>query len=368
MAIVIVNHLPAPSYFYAFSQERIGVVTGAEIFVIICGLVLGLTHRRYLELGGWRQSAGKLVRRAGMLYLCVVVVSLLAWVMAQMVPKFGLLTFWTDASGVKVPLYLEHPRSHPLRLLGEILAIKSTPWQFNIIGLYVLLILASPLALWLLLKRLAPWLLVVSIGLYLIPGIFHIRRLSPLAFENAFPLLTWQLPFVLGMIAGYHHRRLGAWVKTRAGGVARVAVMVLFCGGVFFALNNYWLNQSYPFMPSLQLIDRENFFAVYSTIFLERYLLAPGRLVNALVVVAALCEVLHLGWPVLVKLIGWWTIPIGQASLYVFILHLLMIPFAATLNSHLGGGLPATTFSAAVVLLAIWICVKTRFLFRLIPR
>jgi hypothetical protein len=368
MAIVVVNHLPAPSYFYVFSQERIGVVTGAEIFVIICGLVLGLTHRSYIERGSWRQSAGKLVRRAGLLYLCVVVVSLLAWVMAQMVPKFGLLTVWTDASGVDVPLYLEHPRSHPLRLLGDILFIKSTPWQFNIIGLYVLLILASPLALWLLFKQRAGWLMAISVSLYIIPHVFQVRRLTPMAFENAFPLLAWQLPFVLGMIAGYHHRRLGAWLRTRWGTVARVAVVALFCGGIFFALNNYWLNQSYPFMPGLQLIDPDSFFAVYSTVFLERYLLAPGRLINSMVVVGALCEVLNLAWPVWAKFIGWWTIPVGQASLYVFILHLMMIPLSATINSHLGGGILPTTLSATLVLLTIWVCVKTRFLFRLIPR
>ena len=147
MAIVVINHMPTPSLYYIFSQERIGVVTGAELFVLLSGLVLGFAHRKFINHHGWSQSAKKLLRRARLLYVCVVVVSLAAWLIAQLVPSFQILTTWTNSDGIIVPLYPQDVYTHPYKLLINILFIKSTPWQFNIIGLYIILITVTPLEL-----------------------------------------------------------------------------------------------------------------------------------------------------------------------------------------------------------------------------
>ena len=105
MAIVVINHLPTPSYYYIFSKERIGVVTGAELFVLLSGLVLGFAHRKYITVYSWHQSAKKLLRRALLLYACVVIVSFTAWVLSQILPGLQILTTYTDSSGTLVSLY-----------------------------------------------------------------------------------------------------------------------------------------------------------------------------------------------------------------------------------------------------------------------
>ncbi len=367
MAIVVINHLPTPSYYYIFSMERIGVVSGAELFVILSGLVLGFAHNKYIKLYSWRQSAKKLLRRAFLLYKCVVIVSLAAWILPHIAQSFRILTTWTDPAGKVVQLYPEDALMYPHKLLINIIFIKSTPWQFNIIGLYIILLLAAPLALRMLVIKKRFLLLVISLALYVIAFIFKIK-LTNFAFEKSFPLLIWQFPFVCALVTGYSYNNLAVWVNTKQGLIVRGIVLMLFFIFIFFTLNNYWIHESYTYLPTLRVIKPEYFYLVYSKFFMERTWLGAGRLLNAFVVIAALCEILNMAWPFLKKCLGWWTIPIGQASLYIFILHLAMISFVSAVSNYTENNLLYNTLVHTLVLIILWICVKTRFLFSIIPR
>jgi hypothetical protein len=368
MAIVVINHMPTPSLYYIFSQERIGVVTGAELFVLLSGLVLGFTHRKFINHHGWSQSAKKLLRRARLLYVCVVVVSLAAWSIAQLVPSFQILTRWTNSERIIVPLYPQDVYTHPYKLLINILFIKSTPWQFNIIGLYIILLMVAPLALRMLVTGKLIWLLVISFGLYIVTFILKIR-LTTFAFEKSFPLLIWQFPFVCALVTGYSYHNLAAWVNTKKGLILRIIIIILFFLFIFFTLNNYWIHASHKYLQVLKVIKPKYFDMIYSNFFMERTWLGVGRLLNAFVVVAALCEILNMAWPFLKKWVGWWTIPVGQASLYIFILHLTIIPLVFVTSGYFRDhSLTYNTLVHTLVLLILWICVKTRFLFSVIPR
>jgi hypothetical protein len=367
MAIVVINHLPTPSVYYNFSMERIGAVTGAEIFVLLSGLVLGFAHRKYITHHGWPQSAKKLLKRALILYTCVLIVSLTAWVIAQVIPGFQQLTTWTNPAGEIIPLYPQNAFIHPGKFLLSILFLQSTPWQFNIIGLYVFLLISAPLALWMLVTERKSWLLGVSLGVYLIGFILKIR-VTNFAFEKSFPLLIWQFPFVCALVAGYYYHNLAAWVHTKKGLVLRAVILAFFFLFLFFTLNNYWIHSSHKYVLALKIIKPKYFHLVYTNFILERTWLGAGRLLNAFVVVAALCEILNMTWPILKKWIGWWTIPIGQASLYIFILHLAAIPLVTAVSGYFKSYLVYNTFIHTLILVILWICVKTRFLFSIIPR
>jgi peptidoglycan/LPS O-acetylase OafA/YrhL len=367
MAIVVINHLPVPSLYYVFSLERIGVITGAEPFVLLSGLVLGFAHRKYISSHDWSHSAKKLLKRARLLYLCVLIVSIVAWVLAQVAQSFQILVTWTDSSGTLFQLYPADTLIHPHKLLINILFIKSTPWQFNIIGLYVILIIITPLALWMLARGKRMWLLMISLGLYLIAFIFRIR-ISTFAFEKSFPLLIWQFLFIGALIAGYYYHNLSAWVNTKQGLLVRRIILILFFLFLFFTWNNYWIHGSHEYVPTLGIIKPKYFDLIYMNFFMERTWLGAGRLLNSFVVVAALCEFLNVAWPFLKKWVGWWTIPIGQASLYIFILHLAVIPLVYALSGYLKGHLLYSTLVHTLVLFILWICVRTRFLFSIIPR
>src|SRR5581483_5556275 len=68
MSCVIVNHSKMSSLLSWFSYERFWVVTAAEVFVVLSGIVLGMVYGRRLARDGWRRVAEGLGRRAILLY------------------------------------------------------------------------------------------------------------------------------------------------------------------------------------------------------------------------------------------------------------------------------------------------------------
>src|SRR5262252_7684099 len=54
MTCVIINHSKLSSLLSWFSYERFWVVTSAEVFVVLSGVVLGMVYGRRLARDGWR--------------------------------------------------------------------------------------------------------------------------------------------------------------------------------------------------------------------------------------------------------------------------------------------------------------------------
>src|SRR6476660_10520757 len=68
MTCVIVNHSKLSSLLSWFTYERLWVVTAAEVFVVLSGVVLGMVYGRRLARDGWRTLVSGLGRRALFLY------------------------------------------------------------------------------------------------------------------------------------------------------------------------------------------------------------------------------------------------------------------------------------------------------------
>lgn len=148
---VAVDHIGLPSLYYQLSAERIGVITGAELFVVLSGTVLGLTFRRRGREDTWRREVGRVLVRARTLYLVAVLVALGAYLVSQLpgINPTELTTYTED--GTVYPTYTL--TQGPLTFLADVLLLKSGPWPFNIMGLYVVLLLTPPLLLGLLRGR-----------------------------------------------------------------------------------------------------------------------------------------------------------------------------------------------------------------------
>ena len=58
MTCVIINHSKLSSLLSWFSYERLWVVTAAEVFVVLSGVVLGMVYGRRLARDGWRAVVG----------------------------------------------------------------------------------------------------------------------------------------------------------------------------------------------------------------------------------------------------------------------------------------------------------------------
>src|SRR5882672_471393 len=84
MCCVIVNHSRLSSLLTWVSYERFWVVTAAEVFVVLSGVVLGTVYGRRLVRDGWRVVVHGLGRRALFLYSTFVGVTVSVLALAAM--------------------------------------------------------------------------------------------------------------------------------------------------------------------------------------------------------------------------------------------------------------------------------------------
>ena len=371
---VVVNHLGMTSLFQLLTQEAVGFVSGAELFVLFSGLVVGMVYGPRVK-----DDFGTVVdltsRRAGKLYLTALIV-LVGVFLASLLPVFrtdALTTFVDqgtggaghDGAGRTYDLYagMESLFQFPVppQVLPAILLLQFGPWQFNVMGLYVVLLLASPFILAALNRGKAVWVLAGTLAVYAV-GTATRFRLLPSQFEDSFPLLVWQVLFVLGLVAGFHRRSIVAWLSARTWVVAACTALAFLLA--FLSWGNPYLANGFD--VRLAIVPDTLYRAVYDALFARTYL-APGRLLNVLVLVVAAYAFLTAYWKPVQRALGWFLIPLGRATLYVFIMHVVLIAVVANIPALQQENILLNTAAYAVVLGLLWVMVRTKFLFRIIP-
>src|SRR6185436_7648900 len=271
MTCVIINHSKLSSLLSWFSYERFWTVTAAEVFVALSGVVLGMVYARKLNRGDWRGVVRGLGYRALVLYFAFLAVTLSVLLLALAVVDIRAL------SSPDNPLFNEFldPRSLDMAAWRDIALMRSGPWAFQIVGLYVWLVPAAIPCLFAL--RFSGWrpVLAVSWGLYLLYQIAP-QSLTPAGFEATFPILAWQLLFVHGIAIGYHRERLGAFV---ARWPRKVPIAIGGAAAAFavFALCNPWTDG--PHLLRWTLVSPDRFTDLYVRYF-SLTDLGMGRLLN----------------------------------------------------------------------------------------
>jgi hypothetical protein len=370
---VVVDHINLPSLYHVISHERIGAVSGAELFVVLSGLVLGMVYgRRAREsTDGWWTVAPRMWSRARTLYvtsLAVLItayaISFLPWLDASAI------TTWTDeATGTVYSMYGTTPLlgSYPVppAAVLDLLFLNVGPFQFNVMGLYVILLALAPFA-FILLLRGAWWLLLLLSGALYGLNVALETRLFPSQFENAFPFLSWQLLFFTGLIVGFHWPAITTWFRSGAGRIVIAGSLLAYTGFLLFAWNNPGLAYD-PFALKLDWIPENDFRQVYEQFF-RRDFLGLLRLANVAVLIISGYVVLTAFWKPINAALGWLLVPLGAATLYVFILHVFFALAAANIPILERDNIWINTLAHTVILLLLWLMVKREFLFRWIPR
>lgn len=310
MICVIVNHSKMSSLLSWFSYERFWTVTGAEVFVVLSGVVLGMVYGRRFDRAGWRPVVAGLSRRALLLYGAFVGVTLSVVLLSICGVEVGALAREHD----RLVNWILDPRSMDAAAWRDLLLMRSGPWAFEIVALYVWLVAAAVPCLFGLRFLGWPPVLAASWSVYLRYR-FAPFPLTGAEFETVFPILAWQLLFVHGIAIGYHRDRISAWMAPRRVPLASAAALsVAFLA---FALCNPWVDG--PAWLHARIVSPDRFSDLY-----VRYFglteLGIGRLVN-----------LAVALPTGYALLGWcWTrlrpvhalvSTLGRRSLGAFVLH-----------------------------------------------
>jgi hypothetical protein len=367
LALVVI-HIEVVSLLTFLVWERVGLISGGEGFVILSGVVLGMVSRKRVETRGWSYAVSRLVDRAAQLYRVNValVLSIALLTALPFLDTTAVRTF-TDRFAGETHLLFPSLAEGFYTVVGRVVLLRAGPHQTQILGLYVVLLLLTPLVLWLLARGRLGLLLTLSWLAYFAAKMAP-RNLTGAQFESAFPLLVWQVIFIHGLAAGYHRAAVHDFFTRRARWAFWGAVGLF---AAFFVLAQCTTNPVVPHWARLGWL-RPEVYDRLRTVWFDKNTLGLLRIVNyfaALVVGYALLERF---WPFFQRTLGWFFIPLGQASLYVFILHLYLVMLISNVRPF--------TFQAdrvdvlintgvhVAALLVLWGCVRTRFLFRWIPR
>jgi hypothetical protein len=369
MLVLVINHIELFSLYNLLTWERVGVISGGEGFVILSGFVIGMVYRRRVEQKGWRDGAWKLLDRAAQLYRInvLVIVGVFLLSLQRWIDMSAAMTFTDRYAGKVYELYPE-AGTNVQTWLARLLTLKIGPHQIQILGLYVCLLFLAPLALFLL--REGRWRLLLGLSwiLYVFNWAYPAMPTGA-QFEYGFPLLTWQLIFFHGMAAGFHREHVFGFMSSRRG-----RPLLILCFLVFFAFLFFAQNTPNPVIPSwarLSVVPPDVYDSLYGKYFLKNTL-GILRLVNYAVALAVGLTALTRLWRPLDRAFGWFFIPVGQASLYVFIVHVFVVALIDNvLPFHLApehDDLWINTLGHTAALAILWLMVRFKVFYRWIPR
>ncbi|OIH96340.1 OpgC domain-containing protein [Curtobacterium sp. MCBA15_001] len=372
---VVITHIEIGGPYSYITLHAVGAITGAEMFVFLSGMVLGMTYPLAMKkFGEWAAAIGAF-KRARKQYVVTLVVIAVVFALS-FVPFLNTdaITTFTDRGtgtggvGAEGRVYDLYPNAMqllayppPWFAIRQFLLLEMGPWPFNIMGLFVVLSLFIPPLLWVIRRGYWWAVLVVSWALYVFQAVNP--DFAPLnsQFNAVFPLLTWQVVFTHGLVLGYYRRQVVGALTSRVGRV----LIGIGIGGYAVFLVYVWAANHAGFTPTP--FPASMYDDLYNTAY-QRVDLQWGRLVDIAFFAIVSYAILTVFWKPIAAVIGWLWIPIGQASLYVFVWQVFFALAIASIP-----GVPWGDFwigfvvHSALILLA-WYMVRRKFLFSVIPR
>lgn len=179
-------------------------ISGAEGFVFLSGLVLGLVYRRKLDAFSAVQSYVKIWKRALMIWAvhCIIVLGALV-------------------SNIWVFHFSDIPDIRSLGVFHSIwltITLQMQPGHMlNILPMYVVLLGIAPLVFEMLRRRKTGLLVFISVSLFLYTQVnpAFLTWGDPNLGGIAFPPVMWQVLFIAGMCIGYHSNLIRTTILDR---------------------------------------------------------------------------------------------------------------------------------------------------------
>jgi hypothetical protein len=237
MLVLVTVHIEIFSLYNFFVWERIGVVTGAEGFVLLSGIVVGMVYKRTIAEKGWKATVWKLLDRAGLLWR-VNVAAILIIALLNRIPHVNVheIMNFNDRVGGQTYFLFPAPGTPFHAWIVQALLLRIGPHQLQILGLYICLLALSPISLYLMSTKRTSLLLGLSWIVYMVNWASP-RMPTGAQFEYGFPLLTWQLLYFHGQAIGYHRQAVWNFFTSAKGRPVLALAGLLFLAFLFWAQN-----------------------------------------------------------------------------------------------------------------------------------
>ncbi|MBI3969056.1 MAG: OpgC domain-containing protein [Chloroflexi bacterium] len=354
---MIVDHIGGDSWLYLFTGGNRFFVSAAEGFVFISGLVMGQAYARKIATEGLPEAMLEALRRARKLYLTTVTLTLF----------FVALYLFTNAN-----LWVDRSTGLGVEAIDELivgtLTLHFTYNGTDILNMYTILILASPLLFLLLSFGAGRGVLIGSWLLWWAYQHFPAQAAIPWPIANsvAFPVAAWQVLFVSGLTLGYHRDHVANFLCR----LPRIRVLIAFVAAAIWliVLSLFWVEETQRTVMFLGFnAGPDNLSEAF-----EKVQLRPGRLM-AFAALGILSYVLTtIAWKPISSAFGWLLLPLGQNALYAYIMHFFFILLIYNVHPEsIVEGAPASvtgTLLHMATIVLLWWMVKRELLFRWVPR
>lgn len=221
LVMIFINHVPGTVY-ETFTNRNFGFSDAAEAFVFMSGMAAGLAYSGRFVAGPLWAAIARVWARARQLYFVHLTITLLTLaIFAVAAHSFGM---WDMLSRNNVaPLFAQ-----PIGVMIGLPTMLHQLGYLNILPLYIVLLLATPLILVLGIRWPVP-VLIGSIVLWALSGQFRLNFPNyPTSGGWFFNPLSWQLIFVVGLLSGVAMKRGERFVPLSPVLLALCAAFVVF--------------------------------------------------------------------------------------------------------------------------------------------
>lgn len=355
---MVIDHVGGASWLYAITGGNRFFTSAAEGFIFVSGLVAGRAYTRFIDRDGLNYALSRVLKRAAQLYLVAVALTL------GFVPLSEVL---------HLPWALGWDLHDALTFVISVVTLHRTYYLVDVMGLYALLLIASPVVLVLLIRGQTLLVLGGSWLLWLLWQVFPDQASVPWPIEGneLFHFSAWQVLFFTGLVMGHHWERTEA--NPSGGRVARVldllerrawrqrmlrvSIPILAAVIALYAFEDQLL--PFVFRDAQDLASAQ---ATLVTTIFGKSDLRPGRvLVFGLVFMVFFLATTE-WWTLLRRFLGWLVLPLGQHALFAYAAHVIIALTAAYVATQVGDleGVAAHERAAIQIgsVLLIWLLVQ----------
>lgn len=361
LLVILLDHLYFFPNGFDFLTGRGGLFTSAgEGFFIISGLVLGIVRGSKLINVPFKKVAGLLLKRSLILYLSLIITTIL----------FVLLG-WAFIHNPDTKYGLPDPSIGIFTNLIDIITIRTIYGWTDYLRLYALFLLITPIAMWLLRKRM--WGVVLSISIF-------VWLLTPTPADAYTQPISWQALFFIPMIVGFHLEDLKKiWRKLNFKLKKTIKLTTLFVFWTTLIFNQIAVFVAPNFDGGIWDVIND-IYLFLDPLFNKDQMMLP-RLLLSFIWFASLWYIFHKNEKWIKKYTGWILKPFGENSLYtyiiqgfvVYILHLaVFIPDSYFNIDFTTPGywsvIPYNLLISSIAIGLTLLAIKTKFLMKIIPR
>lgn len=324
--MIIVDHMGSfPSLYEPFTGGGRLLVSAAEGFFFLSGLLVGRLRGWDVRQGNFNKAKRWLVRRATVLFVVTVILTLSFTFAAWAFNYSPRVTVGVSTAGW-------------LETVVRALTLQYSFGLADMLPLYAVYLLGSIGVLYLLAKGRWKLVLILSALLWVIP-LATPGLMRPVG--SYFSLLSWQLLFYFGMVLGFYNHEVLSWRQK----ISRPNRIKLLATVGSVALVGLALGWALRIVPGLYQVNRYWVEPLFSNIELS-----PGRLLFFFPTIIFCYHVVRHYEAKLASWFGWFFLPLGQQSLFVYALHsVLIFPFIGLPFKTLVPATIANTLMLAVI-------------------